>query len=68
MVNEYEMSVYMQEMVSYADQAAGEQKIATIRHFMEANLLSKNMGLVITLQDGSEFQVTIVQTKLAEKE
>ncbi len=67
-MNEYDMSVYLQEMVTYADKAVGNHVILGIRHFMQANLLSKHMGLVVTMQDGSEFLMTVVQSKLTEEE
>ncbi len=40
-----------------------EERIRSIRSFEEVMLLTSNKGLVVQLVDGSEFQVTIVQTK-----
>jgi hypothetical protein len=40
--------------------------VVKIRPFYEANLLMRNRGLVITMQDGSEFLIPVVQSKLAE--
>lgn len=48
------------------NECEGEQKIKNIRPFYEANLLAKNRGVVLTMRDSSEFQITIVQSKLAD--
>ena len=40
------------------------QDIASIDTFRDASLMTDDKGLVIALEDGSEFQVTIVQTRL----
>lgn len=63
-MNEYDMQEYIKEALHFSDAWTGEMK--SIRPFCEAHLLSKNMGLVLTLADGAEFQVTVVKTKLAE--
>ena len=34
-----------------------------VQTFAEAGLMTRNSGLVITLPDGSEFQLTIVQSR-----
>ncbi len=36
---------------------------AHVRTFDEAGMMTYNRGVVITLPDGSEFQLTIVQSK-----
>lgn len=36
---------------------------ATVRTFDQAGVMTYNKGLVITLPDGSEFQLTIVQSR-----
>ena len=37
--------------------------IKKVRSFSEAGVLTGNEGLVLSLEDGSEFQLTIVQSK-----
>jgi len=37
--------------------------VDTIRTFEDAGITSKNRGLVIPFEDGSEFHVTIVKSK-----
>ena len=37
----------------------------SVQTFQDAGVLTNNKGLIITLEDGSEFQITIVQSKLA---
>ena len=40
----------------------GMGEFGQVHDFAEAGLLASNKGLVITMKDGSEFQVTIVQS------
>jgi hypothetical protein len=65
-MDEYTMEILLQESLELADALEGDQKIKRMRPFYEANLLTNNRGIVLTLQDGAEFQITIVQSKLAE--
>ena len=37
--------------------------IESVRTFEEAGVLTRNAGLVYRLDDGSEFQITIVQSR-----
>ena len=46
----------------YADVPDGLDEVDAIRTFADAGVLSDNAGLVIRLGDGSEFQVSIVQS------
>ena len=48
----------LQELVS--DNIAPEY---AVQNFDEAGLMTHDDGLIITMEDGSEFQVTIVQTR-----
>jgi hypothetical protein len=41
---------------------------AQVKTFEDAGLLTRDRGIVLTLEDGSEFQVTIVQSAKAENE
>jgi len=41
----------------------GLEDIKRVRTYGEVGMLTKNAGLVITTADGSEFQVTIVQSR-----
>jgi len=47
----------------YADAPDGIEELNAIRTFAEDGVLSSNSGLVLHLDDGSEFQVTIVQSR-----
>ncbi len=40
------------------------EDIAAVRTFNDVGMLSGNAGLVIRTEDGAEFQLTIVQSKL----
>jgi len=37
--------------------------IKSVRTFEDAGLLTRNSGLVVTLRDGSQFEVTIVKSR-----
>lgn len=39
-----------------------EAKVSRIRTYADAGMLTMNRGLVVRLDDGTEFQVTIVQS------
>jgi hypothetical protein len=67
-MNEFEMQEFIKECLELGDELEGDPKIKRIRPFYEAHLLTTNKGLVLTMLDGSEFHVTIVQSKLAEFE
>jgi hypothetical protein len=68
MMDELEMQELLQESLAFGDEQTGEQHIKRILTFERAGLLTRNRGLVLTMADGSEFQITIVQSKLAEDE
>lgn len=38
------------------------EKVISVRSFEEAMLLTSNAGVVIRLEDGSEYQVTVVKS------
>jgi hypothetical protein len=64
MTTKAEMSELISEALyeTYVD--SGEvELIDEISTFDEVGMLSNNTGLVIATEDGSEFQVTIVQSK-----
>ena len=45
----------------YEQDSDEEPPIASIRTFEEALLLTRNKGLVITMEDGSKYQVSVVR-------
>ncbi|HBG28601.1 MAG: hypothetical protein A2Y10_08645 [Planctomycetes bacterium GWF2_41_51] len=42
---------------------ADEDEVAMVVNFQEAGMLTRNSGLVVRTIDGSEFQITIVQSR-----
>ena len=54
------------ESTDNEDSSFGED-IKSVTSFSSAGMLSMNKGLVLTMQDGSEFQITIVQSKLSKE-
>jgi len=57
-----ELTAALQEALDDLDV---EDEIRRVETFEEVGMLTNDAGLVITMQDGSEFQVTIVQSRLA---
>jgi len=51
------------------DYTSGEalaiEDVRSVRTFEDLGVLSRDLGLVVSLNDGSEFQLTIVQTRTA---
>ncbi len=43
----------------------GEECIASVRSYEDVGMLTSDSGLVIRMADGSEYQLTIVQSKRA---
>jgi hypothetical protein len=61
----------IQELIENALFLASEEndeeweKVESIRSFDEEGVLTMNKGLVLRMEDGSEFQITIVQSRVA---
>ena len=51
------------ERVADDEDEDGSLDIETIEDFVQAGLLTSNRGVVVALEDGSEFQITIVQSQ-----
>jgi len=47
----------------YTDDGNTNANVAFVRDFRGAGVLTRNKGLVVTLADGSEFQLTIVKSR-----
>jgi len=62
-MGEYEFQELVTEKLYEAEYY--ETGVEQISSFQEAGICSGNKGLVITMEDGSEFQVTIVQSREA---
>ena len=70
-MNEHELAQAMMDLMNNAFEAAidddvevpGElMNVRDMRTFEEAGVLTRNAGLVIRMTDGTEWQVTIVQS------
>ena len=59
-MNEIDIETMLYEMLQ-DDEAAPE--VVAVRTFEEAGVLTGNRGVVVRAADGSEFQVTIVQSR-----
>jgi hypothetical protein len=51
----------IQEII--ADAIIDRDEIKRVQSFEEAGVLTTNNGLVVRTSDGSEFQITIIQSK-----
>jgi hypothetical protein len=66
-MNDQEITDWIREgLESVLDIASDEEEIKAIqgiRTFEEAMVLTNNKGLVITMVDGTEFQVSVIRSK-----
>ena len=58
-MNEYDVETMLYELLQDQEQACEVDRAVT---FEEAGVLTGNRGLVIRTQDGSTFEITIVQS------
>ena len=40
-----------------------DQRVKSVQTFREVGMLTNDTGLVVTMKDGSEFQLTVVQSR-----
>ena len=70
-MNEREFTKALLATVSEApdDYTSGEaldvEQITRVETFEEVGMLTNDAGLVVTMKDGSEFQLTVVQSRRA---
>jgi len=58
-MNEYDIETMLYELLQDEDQAC---EVDGVQTFEEAGLLTDNRGVVVRTQDGSTFEITIVQS------
>ena len=71
MLNEQEMAEALCALIEEADgdEVGGfAMEVESARPFNDVGIMSANEGLVVNLADGSQFQVTVVQSRLADDE
>jgi hypothetical protein len=61
--NEREFQDQLTDAIELAAEENGQD--VRVRSFRDEGVLTDNAGIVVTLEDGSEFQVTIVQSERA---
>jgi hypothetical protein len=61
LMDEMEFQNLLEEMLFLADEA--DEKIDRITTFNDCGMLTSNKGLVVKMNDGSKFQLTIVKSK-----
>ena len=58
------MSINEKMMAETIQQALAEQDdVRSVMTYDEAGMLTRNNGLVVRTRDGSEFQITVVQSR-----
>ena len=58
------MATISEASVDYkSDEALDIEQVRRVQTFEEAGILTRNRGLVVTMTDGTEFQITVVQSK-----
>ena len=60
-MSEHELANYLIEVLDWSNSEDGA--IKDVDTFESAGLLTQNEGLVIKMQDGSNFQLTITKTR-----
>ena len=60
--NETNMVEMMTEAVFEYDAENDEENFADVSSFRDAGVMTTNNGFVMTMTDGSEFQVTVVRS------
>ena len=67
--NEFERALMMTLAEAPDDYKTGEaldiEEVKSVRTFADVGVLTGNRGVVVTMKDGSEFQLTIVQSRQA---
>lgn len=65
---EAQFAATLHQAIEYAAELEHpELEGVTVESFEQAGLMTGNAGLVVTLEDGSAFQVTVVQRKGADR-
>jgi hypothetical protein len=61
---ERDMEDLIRTAIEHEDEGCGtESEVKGVSTFDESGMLTRNNGLVVRIKDGSEFQVTIVQSE-----
>ena len=67
--SEFERALMMTLTEAPDDYASGEalniEQVRRVQTFEDLGVLTNNRGVVVTMKDGSEFQLTIVQSRHA---
>jgi len=67
MTTEIEMNEALAELLLASSSTTAfdllDASVRNVKSFKEVGMLTKNKGLVVTLTDGSEFQVTVVKSR-----
>jgi hypothetical protein len=67
-MDESGMQDFLTDALHFYNEDLDPQVISRVETFERAMLLTRDKGLIITLKDGSQFQITVVQSKFAQCE
>ena len=62
-MNELEMQELLTDALNFNDEENENNQIKSIKSFQDAIILTSNKGLIIKMNDGSVFQITIIQSR-----
>lgn len=66
-MSERQMETWLQEALDFVghcqEPSSEEPRVQSVTPFEEAGVMTRNRGLVVCLNDGSAFQVTIVKSR-----
>jgi len=67
-MDEHEIADALREVLEAAEEITDEgladlPDVARVDTFEDAGVLTRNVGLVLRLEDGSEFQITVVRSR-----
>lgn len=64
MLDELELQNRLQSLIGGDDlEALDDHELVAARTFEDVGMLTRNAGLVLRFDDGTEFQITIVQSR-----
>ena len=59
------LRVLIDEEADEVSEDFNNQTVKSVRTYPEVGMLTNDAGLVVTMKDGSEFQLTVVQSRRA---
>jgi len=67
-MNEQNFQDLIHELIDNIEEVGLPNTVRSTATFADADILTNNKGVVVTMKDGSEFQLTIVQSNPATRQ